>query len=111
MNTLDLEPSRPDDLTPDPDLTDEQISLVRALKPETLKEIDDLILSHAKVKWRKVAMIVMQTMRDFESNHSGLPDVFFAQQIKKLVERGCLQSQGNLQYMRYSEVRLPSKEQ
>ena len=37
----------------------------------------------------------------------GIPDVFYAQRVRKLVEDGHLEAQGNLAYMRYSEVRLP----
>lgn len=37
----------------------------------------------------------------------GLPDLFYAERIKALVARGELIAEGNLEYMRYSEVRLP----
>jgi hypothetical protein len=36
-----------------------------------------------------------------------VPDVFYSQRAKALVENGLLESQGNLDFMRYSEVRLP----
>lgn len=42
-----------------------------------------------------------------QTGMSGLPDVFYAQRIKALVQRGALVSEGNLNYMSYSEVRLP----
>ena len=37
----------------------------------------------------------------------GIPDLFYAERLRKLVQDGRLESQGNLAYMRLSEVRLP----
>jgi hypothetical protein len=39
---------------------------------------------------------------------NGIPDIFYSQRIRELVEKKLLESQGDLQFMRYSEVRLPS---
>ena len=36
-----------------------------------------------------------------------VPDIYYAQRVRHLVEVGKLESQGDLHYMRYSEVRLP----
>ena len=38
----------------------------------------------------------------------GIPDSYYAQRIQKLVNDGLLVSQGNLSYMRFSEVRIQS---
>ena len=38
-----------------------------------------------------------------------IPDIYYAQRVRRLVAVGELESQGNLEYMRYSEVRLPAK--
>ena len=68
------------------------------------------ILSHARPAWnRKVAMIVGLTMGDPSLRVPGLPDLFYAQRVKALVARGALAAVGNLDHMRYSEVRLPSE--
>jgi hypothetical protein len=37
----------------------------------------------------------------------GLPDVFYALRIKHLAESGAIEAAGNLNRMRYSEIRLP----
>jgi hypothetical protein len=37
----------------------------------------------------------------------GLPDLYYAERIRALVTRGLLLAEGNLKFMRYSEVRLP----
>ncbi len=36
----------------------------------------------------------------------GVPDVYFALRVRNLVDKGLVESTGNLDYMRYSEVRL-----
>ena len=38
-----------------------------------------------------------------------LPDIFYSQRVRKLVELGFLESEGNLDFMCFSEVRLPVK--
>ena len=38
-----------------------------------------------------------------------VPDIYYAQRVRRLVAVGELESQGNLEYMGYSEVRLPVK--
>ena len=109
----DLEPGYLDGKAPepDPDLTQSERALVEQLSSETIKEIDDLLLSHATVNWRKVARLVGFTFMDLENRLPGIPDVFYAQRVGKLVEEGRLESQGNLKYMAFSEVRLPAQRQ
>ena len=52
-------------------------------------------------------MVVGLTMSSLQSHVPGLPDVFYGMRVRKLVEDGLLESQGNLARMRFSEVRLP----
>lgn len=92
---------------PDPDLTPAQKVLLEKLSNDEIQEIDELLLSHAKRGWRKVAMLVGLAMRDRKSELEGVPDIFYSQRVCALVEKGRLEAQGNLQYMRFSEVRLP----
>jgi len=103
MNAHDLEPDKP--------LTDEQLKLVAQLKNDDLKAIDKALLSNACGYWRKVARVVGTTMSELPNKIQGLPDVFYAQRILHLVSEGRLLSQGDLNRMRYSEVRLPGEEQ
>jgi len=45
-----------------------------------------------------------------ESTHvPGIPDIYYANRVRALVEAGRLESQGNLDYMRFSEVRLSAQ--
>ena len=93
--------------TPDNLLSKEQLELVNKLTEHQLKEIDDVPLSHVKNLNRKVVMIVGLTMIDLSERIEGIPDIFYGQRVKKLVEKGLLIADGNLDYMGYSEVRLP----
>ena len=72
-----------------------------------LRRIDATLLSHARKTNRKIAMLVGLTMMDPSIRVPGLPDIFYAQRIRMLVDKGLLLAEGSLGYMRYSEVRLP----
>jgi len=93
---------------PDPDLTAEEKALVAKLSQKDLQAIDEALLSNARSSWRKVAMVVGITMLNLSNSIKGIPDVFYSQRIRNLVENGRLEAQGNLQFMRFSEVRIPS---
>jgi Protein of unknown function len=69
-------------------------------------EIVRLILSFAKVQWRKVAMIISQVLDDYRQRGVEVEDGV-AERICALVENGPLEAQGNLSRWRHSEVKLP----
>lgn len=52
-------------------------------------------------------MLVGMAMGNESVRVPGLPDLFYAQRVRALVEKGLLVAEGNLAFMRYSEVRLP----
>ena len=93
------------DLHPDPELTPEQLLLVAELTESEVEAIDNALLANASEKWQKVARVVGTTMMELPCRVEGIPDVFYSGRIKRLVEVGLLESQGNLSHMRYSEVR------
>src|SRR5262245_17893603 len=95
------------EFTPDPPLSLEQAKVVASLSSEILAKIDAELLSHAKPHNRKVAMIVGLAMGNPAVRVSGLPDLFYAQRVRLLVNEGQLVAEGNLDFMRFSEVRLP----
>jgi hypothetical protein len=95
-----------DDLLP----TDDEADYIRSLTDAQVVEIDDALLSHAELQWRKVALIVARTMRQLRDTQPELPDVYYAMRVADLVRRGHLESQGRLQRMRFSEVRLLKKD-
>ena len=88
-------------------LAAEQEARIAQLTETDLNEIDNCILSNATAQWRKVALVVALAMNALNDVFSGLPDSFYAMRIQKLVAQGRLDSQGNLEFMRFSEVRLP----
>ena len=92
---------------PDEPLNPEQAALVASLSASEIDAIDKALLGNAHNRWRKVAMVVGKTMMELETRRSGIPDTFYAQRVRHLVESGSLESQGNLAYMRFSEVRQP----
>lgn len=97
-----------DDLRSDGPLTPEQEAQVALLTDSELAEIDEMLMSKACSRWRKVAYLVGSAMADLPERVPGIPDVFYAQRIRRLVDKRLLESAGSLEYMRYSEVRLPS---
>ncbi len=69
--------------------------------------IDKALLANCGQRWRKVAAIVGFTITDENlQRFDGVPDIYYAQRVRAFVESGDLESSGNLDYMRYSEVRL-----
>jgi hypothetical protein len=91
---------------PDPPLTPEQRDNAAQLSETEIVAIDEALLSNASHEWRKVAMVVAMTM-GCHLNSVSVPDIFYSQRVRKLVEDGRLESEGNLAYVRFSEVRLP----
>jgi hypothetical protein len=95
------------DVTPDPPMSSEEAKVAASLSSEFVERIDAELLSHAKRSNRKVAMLVGLAMSNPAVRAPGLPDLLYSQRVRVLVEKGVLVGDGNLAYMRYSEVRLP----
>ena len=93
------------DIASDRELTPDQIKLVEQLTDAEIQAIDNALLTNACDKWRKVARVVGTTMMELPNRVEGIPDVYYSQRVQRLVKDGLLESQGNLSYMRYSEVR------
>ena len=70
---------------------------------------DRLILSVAKPKWQKVAMVIVKARMIAEKTNFKMSDSALAARINALCMEGRLGSQGNLSRWRHSEVRLPTK--
>lgn len=100
----------PDD-DQDQELTEQEEILIAGLPAELVTRIDDHLLAKATPRFQKVARIIVEVMQSFSDGPSGIPDVYYAQRIAKLVSAGLLESQGNLRRMRLSEVRLAKSRQ
>lgn len=92
-----------------PPLSAEEASAVAQLSSADVKCIDATILSCALTRWQKVAMVVSHAAKKLETKYSQLSDIYYAVRIQDMAARGRLESQGNLAYLRFSEVRLPAK--
>ena len=87
-------------------LTPEQEARIARVSEADLNSIDDQLLANVTTGWRKVAMVVAMTVHATDLP-SDIPVTFYALRVKQLVTQGRLESQGNLDFMRFSEVRLP----
>ncbi len=72
-----------------------------------LQIIDAEILANSSNRWHKVARVVVWTEKALNDRYPGLSYIFYAHRLRSLAEEGRLESQGNLEYMRFSEVRIP----
>ena len=93
---------------PDKTLSQEQLKLVAKLSDAEIETIDNALLANTTLQWRKVARVVATTMNSLPCRVVGIPDSYYSQRIQQLVSAGLLESQGNLSYMRYSAIRLPT---
>ena len=73
-------------------------------------ELDATILSHARERWLKAAMVAARTMQDRGLGPTDEQLDIVVARMRALVARGRLVAQGNLNRPRFSEVRLPGKE-
>src|SRR5262249_6978574 len=95
----------PDDTAPDAPLSPEEEAEARLLTPADIERIDRTLLSHASLEYRKVARVIGWTMMELYKEIK-VPDGFYTQRLKVLVAAGLLEADGDLNRMRYSEVRL-----
>lgn len=91
---------------PDPPLTTEQQERVSKLTVEEIQAIDEALMRNADVQWRKVARVVGSAMGQVQNRIPDVMDLYYAQRLRRLVESGLLESQGNIDFMRFSEVRI-----
>jgi len=87
-------------------LTDQARQNIAALTNEDIASIDEQLFSLCDGQFRKIAHIVGMVMSLQPKCRSEIPDVFYAQRVRMLVERGVLQAQGDLTRMGCCEVRI-----
>jgi len=90
----------------DPPLTSEDEAEIAKLSELQVEMIDNALLSNISDRWRKVAMVVALTMSSMPETFDDIPDLYYAERVRKFVSDGVLKSQGNLASMRFAEVRL-----
>jgi tetratricopeptide (TPR) repeat protein len=71
------------------------------------EEIDLVLLANITTQWRKVARVVATTMSLMDrEERGGRNDLYFARRVAVLVEKGLIESTGDVSSMRYCEIRL-----
>ena len=73
-------------------------------------ELDATILSHARQRWLKVAMIAARTMQERGLDLTDVQLDIVVARVRELVAQGRLAAQGDLSRSRFSEVRRPGVE-
>ena len=80
-------------------------AIVDRLTPSQVSAIDAAILQGVPATWCKVAMVLGKQLKARPGLPTDVPLEFYWQRLSRLVERGDLESQGNLRRARFSEVR------
>ena len=93
---------------PNRPFTAEEQSAVAKLTAADLQVIDAAILANSSNRWLKVARVVTSAEDALSNSYPDLSYVFYAQRLIRLAEEGRLESQGNLEHIRFSEVRIPA---
>jgi hypothetical protein len=106
--------SNPRELSMEPDnyefggaLDADERLVIEALTRGQVEAIDAAILQDVSPRWSKVAMVLARQLKARPGIPDDVPLEFYWQRLSRLVERGELESQGNLQQARFSEVRRP----
>jgi hypothetical protein len=94
---------------PTPPLSPEELDAFTKLSPTEVEAIDQAILSFCAPLWRKVAAVVGRTLDKLREKYPQFSDALYSERIRVLVDKGYLESQGNLSHMRFSEVKLPEE--
>lgn len=90
----------------DPPLSEAQRRIAASLCADEIARIDAGLLAHVSESPKKVAMIVALAMGDPGISVAGLPDLYYAERVRHLIQRGALSATGNLHAMRHCEVCL-----
>ncbi len=88
---------------------DEYQRNIDSLTADELQKIDDALLAGSATQYRKVARVVGSAMVLNDEFGKRIPDTFYLSRLQKLVREGKLIGAGNLDRMRYSEVKLPDR--
>jgi len=102
----ELDTDSPEGL-PDTLLEPDEQDAVSRLTAVQMREVDESLLAACALSWKKVASVVGRASARESRQFADIPYGYFAQRVKALVEAGQLESQGNLDHVRYSEIRLP----
>ncbi len=92
---------------PDTLMNDEEQAVANRLTPSEVERIDEALLSDCVSSFRKVARVIATALEQMPEQLDKVSVGYFAQRVIAMVDAGKLESQGNLEHIRFSEVRLP----
>ena len=101
----ELQPSEPRG-EPDTTLDAEEAAAVAKLTIEEVSIVDGALLAECAPTWRKVARVVGYAWKSLNPEREDIPLGYLVQRVIALVEAGELASEGDVRYIRSSEVRL-----
>jgi hypothetical protein len=97
----------PEAVIVDGSLTPEQRERVAELTADELTMIDEAILRNCSDQFRKIARVVGSAMIENQEAIPHVPDIFYADRVRRFVVTGKLESKGRIDAMRFGEVKLP----
>lgn len=97
-----------DETLPDPKMDPASQAFAEALSTDEIALIDQKLLSQAAAQWRKSARIAASCLRELPEALKAIHPDFLSGRLKHWIDEGRLIHQGDLNRMRYCEVRLSS---
>jgi len=105
MQCPELEVAEP---FPDTLLVPEENELVSQLTQSDLEVVDEALLHSSVSSWREVHRVIASAMVALDGQFPGLPLGLYVRRVGTLVGSGRILAKGNVEFMRLSEVRLPT---
>lgn len=93
---------------PDAQLDALEHEAVSRLKASDIEVVDSTLVANSTETWQRATRVIGHTLVDLNNQFPGVSLGFYAQRIAALVQRGELEAQGNIEFMRLCELRLPS---
>jgi hypothetical protein len=100
-------PKQSDDAFDDSPMDWGDYGLIDELTPDAICQIDAALMSLATSKPRKVAAIIRHVMEHSPARVPGLPDYFYLERMRLLVESGVLRLLGDIEDPMRGDVCLP----
>ncbi|MDO6721636.1 DUF3658 domain-containing protein [Psychrosphaera sp. 1_MG-2023] len=86
-------------------ITEDDLAYLQTLSPELLEKVDSLLYAKTSERWSKIAMVISKANKEVKILD---PNITYDQLLSRLhiiIKSGKLSSQGNINIMRFSEVR------